>query len=228
MEKFETVEDIFEMFKKIGCCSFATLDSHGGVDSRIAHFFAWDEDGLYLRTMNVKPFYKQLSEGKSVSVCGEITDGPCIWDEDNMPHFQPGRMVRVTGKVRELTQQEVDKKAANNPFFNVAIYDIKKYPQTVVFVLYKGHAELYDYDFNMVNRDHKLLRKRISFGGDKVDCAGLSIDPDRCQACGACVSVCTHKAIVAGDIYSILGERCDECGNCYHSCPFGAVIPKGN
>lgn len=44
---------------------------------------------------------------------------------------------------------------------------------------------------------------------------------------GACADACTHKAIVAGTPYAILGERCDECGNCYHVCPAGAVISKG-
>ena len=50
---------------------------------------------------------------------------------------------------------------------------------------------------------------------------------DDCIACGACASACTHKAIVPGEPYSILGERCDECGNCHHVCPTGAVVEKG-
>ena len=41
------------------------------------------------------------------------------------------------------------------------------------------------------------------------------------------MDACTHKAIVAGTPYRILGERCDECGNCHHACPVGAVIEKG-
>lgn len=227
MLEFKTIEDVYNAFDQVGCCSFATLDGKGGVESRIAHFFAWDDEGLYLRTMTVKPFYRQLKEGGVVTVCGERTVTPCEWDDDNMPHFQPGYMVRVTGEVRELSQEEVDAKAAASPLFNVAVYDIKKYPETRVFVLHRGHAELYDYDFNMVHRDHKLLRARTAFGGAEVEQAGLSIDPDLCIACGSCAEACTHKAIVPGDAYSIRGERCDECGNCYHVCPAGAVIGKG-
>lgn len=231
MLKFETIEDIYHAFDQVGCCSFATLDGEGGVDSRIAHFFAWDEEGLYLRTMTVKPFYRQLKEGGKLSVSGERTDAPCQWDDDNMPHFQPGYMVRVSGEVRELSQSEVDEKAAANPLFNVAVYDIKKYPETRVFVLHRAKAELYDYDFNMVHRDHKILRVRTAFGGAEVQPAGLSIDPEKCIACGSCADACTHKAIAPGtepgDSYSIRGERCDECGNCYHVCPVGAVISKG-
>ena len=133
MLKFETIEDIYNAFDQVGCCCFATLDGKGGVESRIAHFFAWDEEGLYLRTMTVKPFYRQLKEGGVVTACGERTEAPCQWDDDNMPHFQPGYMVRVTGDVRELSQAEVDAKAAASPLFNVAVYDIKKYPETRVF-----------------------------------------------------------------------------------------------
>ena len=83
-------------------------------------------------------------------------------------------MVRVSGEVRELTQAEVDEKAAGNPLFNVAVYDINKYPETVVFVLHRFHGEYYDYDFNMVHRDHKILRERFAFGGDSFVPAGLS------------------------------------------------------
>lgn len=222
-----SIKEIYEKFNEIGCCSFATLDGKGGVESRIAHFFAYDDDGIYLRTMDVKPFYQQLMDGAYVSVCGERTAAACSWDENNMPHFQPGYMMRISGHVRLLTQAEVDAKAAENPLFNVAVYDINKYPRTVVFVLDRFHGELYDYDFNMVTRDHKLERERFCYGGDTVEAPGLTIDPDRCIACGACAKACTHKAIVSGDTYSIMGQRCDECGNCFNVCPTDAVISKG-
>ncbi len=222
-----TIKEVYEEFEKIGCCSFATLDREGGVESRIAHFFAYDDEGLYLRTMDVKPFYRQLVEGGWVSVCGERTDAPCAWDEDNMPHFQPGRMVRVSGTVRLLSMDEVAAKAAESPLFNVAVYDINKYPRTRVLVLNRAHGEVYDYDFNMVHRDHKILRERFAWGGDEATPAGLSIDADKCIACGACAEACTHKAIVPGDAYRIRGERCDECGNCFNACPAGAVVQKG-
>lgn len=103
-----SIAEVYELFDKVGCCSFATLDGKGGVDSRIAHFFAHDENGLYLRTMTGKPFYRQMVEGGKLSVCGEVTAAPCEWDEDNMPHFQPGYMVRVSGDVRELSTEETD------------------------------------------------------------------------------------------------------------------------
>ena len=224
------IKEVFDLFNEVGCCSFATLDGRGGVESRIAHFFAYDDEGLYLRIMRVKPFYRQLKEGGALSVSAEKTAEHCTWDDDNLPHFQPGYMVRVSGAVRELTQAEVDAKAAASPLFNVAVYDINKYPETVVFVLERFHGELYDYDFNMVHRDHKILRERFAFGGDTFEEPGLSIDASLCTACGACTEACTHKAIFStadGAAYEIHGERCDECGNCYHVCPAGAVRAKG-
>lgn len=160
-----SIAEVYELFDKVGCCSFATLDGKGGVDSRITHFFAHDENGLYLRTMTGKPFYRQMIEGGKLSVCGEVTAAPCEWDEDNMPHFQPGYMVRVSGDVRELSAEETDRLIKTNPQFAVADYDIKKYPETVVLVLHRAWGELYDYDFNMVNRDHKILRERFCWGG---------------------------------------------------------------
>ena len=110
-----SIAEVYELFDKVGCCSFATLDGKGGVDSRIAHFFAHDENGLYLRTMTGKPFYRQMIEGGKLSVCGEVTAAPCEWDEDNMPHFQPGYMVRVSGDVRELSAEETDQLIKTNP-----------------------------------------------------------------------------------------------------------------
>ena len=141
----------------------------------------------------------------------------------------PGRMVRVSGRVRLLAPDEVSAKAAANPQFNVAVYDLNKYPRTRVLVLCRAHGEVYDYDFNMVHRDHKIQRERFAFGGDAFEEPGLSIDPFRCIGCGDCARACTHKAIAANPSGTmlIIGERCDECGNCYHVCPTGAVASKG-
>lgn len=220
-----SIKEVYELFEKIGCCSFATLDGNGGVDSRIAHFFAYDDDGLYLRTMTGKPFYRQMVEGGKLSVCGECTAAPCEWDDENMPHFQPGFMVRVSGNVRALTDEETKRHVEEDPRFAVVEYDKKKYPETVVLVLDSAWGELYDYDFNMVNRDHKILRERFCWGGTTFVDPGFHIT-DECIECGSCAAVCTHKAIVPGSPYSILGERCDECGNCHDVCPTGAVVEK--
>ena len=211
-----TMKEVFDRFDEIGCCSFATPDGHGGVEARIAHFFAYDDEGLYLRTMDVKPFYRQLKQSGRLAVNGERTEAKVVFDENNLPLFKPGYQMRVAGEVRELSMAEVEAKAPHDRNFNVAVYDIAKYPETRVFVLHRFHGELYDYDYAMVNRDHKLHRERFAFGGDAYEEPGLRITDD-CIACGTCLAGCSFKAIVPGD----------ECGNCYHACPAGAVEGKG-
>lgn len=220
-----SIKEVYDLFDEIGRCSFATLDGNGGVDSRIAHFFAYDDEGLYLRTMSGKPFYRQMIEGGKLSVCGEHTIAPVTWDEDRMPHFQPGFMLRVSGDVRLLSSEEVARHAETDPNFAVAVYDTNKYPETVVLVLHRAWGELYDYDFNMINRDHKILRERFAWGGATFVDPGFHIT-DECIECGLCENACTHKAIVPRNPYKILGERCDECGNCHNACPVGAVVEK--
>lgn len=221
-----TIEEVYRNFDEIGCCSFSTLDSEGSLESRIAHFFAFDSEGLYLRTMSEKPFYRQLKCGGKLSVAGERTLGKVVFDENNLPLFQPGIQMRVSGDVREISLEEIQAKAPHDRNFNVAIHDIVKYPETRVFVLHRFHGERYDYDFAMVNRDHKIYRERFAFGGDTFEVPGFSIS-DNCIACGTCLDTCTFKALTPGNPYTIRGEHCDECGNCFHVCPTGAVLGKG-
>lgn len=117
--------------------TFSTV-SDGRVESRIAHFFAYDEDGLYFRTMTVKPFYKQLKESGNVTVCGMYPNTEVMHNEQNLPSFHPGYTIRIGGDIRELSMEEMEKKAEHNRDFNVAVYDVKKYPATRIFVLYRA------------------------------------------------------------------------------------------
>lgn len=216
------IQEVFKRFEQIGACSFSTVDENGAPVSRIAHLFAADDDGLYLRTMTVKPFYRQMKANGLLSICGDFAKTRMGKDENGLPTFEHGFTMRVTGKVRELSYAEVEEKAKDNPDFYVATYDIKKYPETVVFVMYEGHGELYDYDYEMVSRDHKLERERFAFGGDTFVEPGLVIG-DECIGCGTCKDNCTFKAIEEGEPYRIHGNRCDECGTCYHVCPVHAI-----
>lgn len=106
--------------------------------------------------------------------------------------------MRLTGDVRELSMEEVEEKAVNNRDFNVAVYDIKKYPATRIFLIYRAKGECYDFDYAKEHRDHKLERERFSYGGMEVGPAGLTIT-----------------------------DKCIECGNCFVNCPSGAIISKG-
>ncbi|MGB9627763.1 MAG: NADH-ubiquinone oxidoreductase-F iron-sulfur binding region domain-containing protein [Thermodesulfobacteriota bacterium] len=53
------------------------------------------------------------------------------------------------------------------------------------------------------------------------------IDPEKCQACMACLRKCPANAIEGGkkQIHVILQERCTKCGTCFEVCPdrFSAV-----
>ena len=89
---------------------------------------------------------------------------------------------------------------------------------------YRFKGEIYDYDYEMTARDHKLERIFFDFGGFERPFKGLRIGPD-CIGCGTCMANCTFKAISFGEdgVYRIDPGRCDACGTCRHNCPAGAV-----
>lgn len=221
-----TIKEVYEYFDRIGCLTFSTLAENGYVESRIAHFFACDGDGLYFRTMDVKPFYRALKQTGKISVCGMYPSSQVTHDENNLPSFVPGYTMRIIGDTRELSMDEVEEKAKENRDFNVAVYDIKKYPQTRIFLLNRAWGELYDFDYAKEKRDHKLERERFAYGGMPCVSPGLTIT-DACIGCGKCAEICSFDAVENGEPYRINGARCDECGNCYHDCPVGAIVSKG-
>ncbi|OON92858.1 MAG: hypothetical protein ATN32_00240 [Candidatus Epulonipiscium fishelsonii] len=219
-----TIKEIYESFDKIGSCTFATINGTYP-ETRIAHFLAYDEEGIYFSTMFTKPFYKQLIETKKVAVCGLCAETKVTEiDEENI-YFEPGYFARINGDVKEVSIDEL--KAKDNPIFKYFIADKERYPAMVAFVLYRARGEIFDYDFEMENRENKVERVRFSYGGFSVEPAGLSIT-DKCINCGQCFNICSFKAIYKDDTkYSINGTRCDECGDCYLKCPVKAIIHKG-
>lgn len=219
-----TIKEIYKQFDKIGCCTFATIDGEYP-ETRIAHFLAYDEEGIYFMTMTTKPFYKQLKETGKVSVCGLYADSRVETTESGNLKFDGGFFIRVTGDVREVSIDEIKQK--NNPDFQYCIEDQARYPTMTAFVLYKAKGEIFDYDFEKEQRDHKLERVRFSYGDFEVEKPGLTIT-EKCIGCGKCYEVCTFDAIEKdGKKYKIRGNRCDECGNCYTVCPVRAITSKG-
>jgi ferredoxin len=216
------ISEIYEKFDRIGCLTFATIDGDYP-QTRIAHLFAFDHEGLYFRTMVTKAFYAQLEKTGKVSVCGMYPKTAVSHNPEGMPYFEPGYAIRATGDVREIPLETLKAKAAENDMFTMGVKDIEKYPAMTTFCLHSAWGEVFDFDFEMTNRDHKLLRTRFSFGGKKIPFQGVRIT-DACVACGACREGCSFKAISEQDGRLVIDQaRCDVCGDCYIVCPEGAV-----
>jgi len=217
------LKKLYGLLDQIGTLSFSTI-SNGEVHSRIAHFNGYDDQGLYLRSMINKPFARQLKESGKVTVCGISNSEILGHDENGVPKFPTGFSIRLIGEVKSLTEEEVRELAKSNQAMELAVYDMEKYPAMKEgnFVIHKAKVEIFDFDFDCLNRDHKLLRKRFSFGGMTFNEAGPKIT-DQCIACGKCKNVCSFKAIEAGETYEINSSRCDDCGSCINICPVNAI-----
>ncbi|WP_136806747.1 4Fe-4S binding protein [Desulfosediminicola flagellatus] len=218
------LNDVYSALSKIGSLTITTLDE-GTMHSRIISICGGDDDGIYFLTMDVKPFYRQLKSNPQISICGIYPSGRKEGkNAAGQPYWPPGFMLRITGEAREVSNAEIhDKAAAGSELHQYSQDEAARYPAMKLFCMFKGKGELFDYDFELENRDHKLLRKRFAFGGETAGAAGTRIDPDKCVACGECSEACTFNAIVEGDVYQVLGERCDECGSCIIACPVEAI-----
>ena len=216
------IAEIYDKFDKIGCLTFATIDKDTP-QTRIAHLFAYDGEGLYFRTMITKAFYDQLKKTQKVSICGMFPKTAVSHDEHGMPYFSPGYTIRATGDVREIPLEELKRKARGNEMFLLGVKDIERYPAMTTFCLHSAWGEVYDFDFEMEHRPHKLLRTGFSFGGKPIPFRGVRISGE-CIACGSCGEGCSFKAIdQKEDKFFIDPTRCDVCGDCYVICPTGAV-----
>lgn len=216
------ISEIYNKFDQIGCLTFATVEK-GIPHTRIAHLFAHDSEGLYFRTMVTKPFFRQLSESKTVSICGMFPTTTVSHNEQGMPYFPPGYTIRVTGDVKEIDFDTLKEKAENNKMFALGVKDIEKYPAMTTFCLHKAWGEVFNFDFEMEKRPHKLLRTAFSFGGHENPAKGMRIT-EKCISCGKCFNKCSFKAISKHeDTYKINFEKCDVCGDCYITCPADAI-----
>ncbi len=217
-----TIKEIYEKFDAIGCLSFTTMNEHGMPESRIAHLRAYDEDGIYFMTMFTKAFYKQLKDSGSISICGLNAKTQVEHDENGMPIFEGGYAMRMTGTVKEVSIEDIQ--AKNNPMFDFCIKDNEQYPAMVVLCITSGYGDVFDYDFEKINRDNKLQRSYFSYGGADIKYKGLQIDKESCISCGLCKEKCSFLAIKqTDDVYEVDPYRCDECGDCYINCPVSAI-----
>ncbi len=216
------IAEIYAKFDQIGCLTFVTIDE-GYPQTRIAQLFAHDPEGLYFRTMITKPFYAQLKQTAKVSICGMYPKTSVSHDKEGMPYFAPGYTIRATGDIREVDFDTLQKKAVEEEMFMLGVKDIQKYPAMTTFCLYRAWGEVYDFDFEMEHRAHKLLRTGFGFGGMPIPERGMRIN-EACTACGACLENCSFKAIDQKDDRFIIDPvKCDVCGDCFTVCPAEAV-----
>ena len=222
-KEIKKLEYLYEKLEHIGSLTFSTMYKDE-IHSRIAHFNGFDEHGIYFRSMWNKPFAKQIIEHGKITVCG-VTDSRISHAEDNyVPQFPPGYSVRIIGKVKFVSEEELRERAKGNNRLELAVFDMDRYVamRKGNFVIYKAKVEIYDFDYDCINRDHKLLRERFSFGDVTFNLAGPRIT-DKCTQCGLCLKKCSFKAITAGSPYKIDPSKCDDCGDCLMVCPTGAI-----
>ncbi len=221
------IKEIYEKFDQIGCLTFATIDE-GYPETRIAHLFAYDEEGLYFRTMTVKPFYRQITEIGKMSICGMSASPHVVHSEaTGLPIFEPGFTMKATGDVREIPFEELLKKEHKSQGFAMGIKDIRRYPDLRAFVMDRFRGEYYDYDFDLVTRDHKIIRESFNFNDFPTKFRGMKIN-DKCIGCNQCKEQCDTKLFKAIEIdesggYFINNKHCDVCGDCTLVCPVGAI-----
>jgi uncharacterized pyridoxamine 5'-phosphate oxidase family protein/Pyruvate/2-oxoacid:ferredoxin oxidoreductase delta subunit len=218
------LDEIYESIEKIGSLSITTLDENT-MHSRIISICGGDEEGIYFLTMNVKPFYRQLINNPQVALCGIYPSSQKTGKNAvGQPTWKPGYTLRITGEAREVSEEEVRTKAeAGSAVHQYFLEDAERYPAMKLFCIFKGKGEIFDFDFEMENRDHKLLRTRFAFGGETFNDAGARINAEECTACGECFEACTFKAIIPGEPYRVDGSRCDDCGSCRLVCPEDAI-----
>lgn len=218
-----TIKEIYEKLDAIGVLTFSTIHN-GEVQSRAAHLNGYDDQGIYFRTMGNKPYARQLKETGKLTICGTSDTRILDHNAEGVPVFPPGYVIRLVSEVTYLEEDEVRKRAKDNEDLQLAVYDMDKYTamRTGNFMIHKAKGEIFDFDFECQNRDHKVLRTRFEFGGMAYNEAGPRIT-DKCIECGKCKKVCSFKAIEVGSPYKVNSSKCDDCGNCIQVCPVDAI-----
>ena len=51
----------------------------------------------------------------------------------------------------------------------------------------------------------------------------VTIDKDKCNACGSCVDACPVEALKIEEKAVVDEEACIDCGTCVDECPEGAI-----
>lgn len=215
------ISEIYQKFDQIGCLTFATINKDSP-QTRIAHLRAHDHEGLYFQTMITKAFYHQLKKTGKVSICGMYPKTYVSHDEQEMPYFEPGYTLRVTGDVREVSFEALKAKAADNEMFMLCVKDIERYPAMTTFcirrawgksliLILKWNAARISYcgqDSLSEGRKSRSLAFALRMSAFSVGNVWKSVPSKQFINMGSGLQLTTQNATYAGIVLHHLPQRC--------------------
>lgn len=188
-----------KFLRKIKSVAFATIENDQP-RVRIADVMLIEDDKIYFTTARGKSFYRQIQKNPYLALVG--------MDETY-------KTIRVSGDVKKVGRDYVDKIFTANPMMN-DLYAGEKRDILDAFCIFKGVGEIFD--LSVV----PPIRSRFAFGGEKLIPCGYRIT-SKCTSCGICKAACPENAISEGEIYVIDQATCLECGRCFEQCPSQAI-----
>jgi len=69
----------------------------------------------------------------------------------------------------------------------------------------------------------RIIRKLLKYVFYIAGAMAVTIDKEKCTACGACVDVCPVDALKLEDTAVVDEETCIDCGTCVDECPVDAI-----
>lgn len=186
-----------QFLREIKSVAFTTVED-GLPHARIVDIMLIENDTIYFITARGKSFYRQIESTKYVAIVGMDTNY---------------KTIRVSGNVRKVERDYVDKIFDANPSMN-EIYPGQMRDILEAFCIYEGVGETFDLSATPPKRH------RFAFGGCKVIAPGYKI-LDNCTQCNECIDSCPENSI--SDDLVIDTQTCIDCGRCYEVCPADAI-----